>query len=49
MGILRAFNRKMKKSLNEEKFKAGRKRKEMEENYIEMIENIITEMHRPVI
>lgn len=37
----------MKKKRKEGKFLAGRKRKEEEENYTMMIENIIQEMHGP--
>lgn len=47
IGILRSFNRRMKKKLKEGKFLAGRKRKDEEENYSLMIEKIIQEMHRP--
>lgn len=45
IGVLRTFNRTMKKNHKEKKFSAGRKRKDEEEDYTRMIRSIITEMH----
>lgn len=47
IGILRTFNKKMKRKMKEGKFSAGRKKKEEEENYSDMIHKIIMEIHAP--
>lgn len=47
IGILRTFNKKMKRKMKEAKFSAGRKKKEEEENYSDMINKIIMEIHAP--
>jgi hypothetical protein len=44
MGVLRTFNRVMKKNHKEKKLSSGRKKKADEEDYIEMIHKIITKM-----
>lgn len=45
IGVLRTFNKRMKKIHKEGKFSAGRKRKEDEENYTSMIIKILQEMN----
>ena len=45
MGVLRTFNRVMKKNHKEKKLSSGRKRKADEEDYTVMIDKIITKMH----
>lgn len=44
IGVLRTFNKTMKKKTKEGKFMPGRKKKEEEEDYTEMIQNIISDI-----
>ena len=49
IGILRTYNKDMKKASKVGKFLAGRKRKENEEDYSELVRNIIMEMNTPLL
>ena len=49
IGILRSFNKQMKKKCKQGKFMPGRKKKEEEEDYSDMIRNIILDIHAPKI
>lgn len=42
IGVLRNYNRVMKKKMKESKFAPGRKRKEEEQDYTEMVRNTFT-------
>lgn len=45
VGVLRSFNRRMKRKLNQGKFMPGRKKKDDELNHIEFLQNLIDEIN----